>query len=112
MESTSHEPNNHWHLDKRVSVGHIVTTLLVISTFAVWLMRLDGQIQLLRQDFLDMRDHDVAHESHERTERDKLELRMDAQTKRIEGRLDGQYTEIIRRLEILDSRLAKHDTSK
>lgn len=98
-----------WHLDKRVSIGHIVTTVVVISTFAVWLMRLDGQLQLLRQDFLDMRDHDVKHELAERTEREKLELRADAQTKRVEGRLEAQYSEIIRRLEMLDARLQKHD---
>lgn len=40
------DEDNGWHLDKRVSVGHIVTTAVVIVSFVVWANTLDKRIAL------------------------------------------------------------------
>jgi len=40
-----HEKNNRWHLDKRVSVGHLITTIAVVGAAALWLLRLEGRIE-------------------------------------------------------------------
>jgi hypothetical protein len=44
-----------WHLDRRVSVGHIVTTILVAVSAAVWMMRLESHIlaQSARIDWIE-----------------------------------------------------------
>jgi hypothetical protein len=41
-----------WHLDRRVSVGHIVTTILVAVSAAVWMMRLESHVLLNEQAIL------------------------------------------------------------
>ena len=101
-----------WHLDKRVSVGHLATTLVVVATFVVWLMSMNGEIQLVKNevirnksDVADIRFADKRHEDAAKLEFVNMENRINAQTKRLEGRMEAQYNEIIRRLEVLDQRL-------
>lgn len=89
--------NGHWHLDKRISVGHIVTTVVVVATFAVWLMSIEGRVKLNEKELLDIRKEDAA-----------MELRLQAQAARLDARIDAQYAEIIRRLERLDHQLQRH----
>ena len=36
-----------WHLDKSVSVGHILTTVLMIGGFVVWMMSQSDRITKL-----------------------------------------------------------------
>ena len=36
--------NGRWHLDRRVSVGHIVTTLIMLGGFAVWMIALEHRL--------------------------------------------------------------------
>lgn len=38
-----------WHLDRRVSVGHIVTTLMVAVGVVVWMQRLEASALLNAQ---------------------------------------------------------------
>ncbi len=38
-----------WHLDRRVSVGHIVTTLAVAVSLVVWLNDIDKRISVLEE---------------------------------------------------------------
>jgi len=38
-----------WHLDRRVSVGHIVTTLAVAVGVMVWMQRLEASVMLNAQ---------------------------------------------------------------
>lgn len=35
-----------WHVDKRVSVGHIVTTLVVAVSLVVWMGRVESRTEL------------------------------------------------------------------
>jgi hypothetical protein len=89
--------NGHWHLDKRISVGHIVTTVVVVATFAVWLMSIEGRVKVNERELMDIRREDAA-----------MEIRLMAQAERLDARIDAQYAEIIRRLERLDQRLQQH----
>ncbi|MFT5439125.1 MAG: hypothetical protein ACI9MJ_000986 [Alphaproteobacteria bacterium] len=38
-----------WHLDKRVSVGHIVTTLAVAVSVVIWLNNIDKRISVVEE---------------------------------------------------------------
>ena len=38
-----------WHLDRRVSVGHIVTTVTVAVSLIVWLNNIDRRISVLEE---------------------------------------------------------------
>jgi len=37
------DDNNGWHLDKRVSVGHIVTTAIVAVSLVFWMSRIESR---------------------------------------------------------------------
>jgi len=45
-----------WHLDRRVSVGHIVTTLAVSAAAMVWMMRLESGVLLNDRAILAQRE--------------------------------------------------------
>jgi hypothetical protein len=83
------EQNNRWHLDKRVSVGHLITTVAMVAAVSLWLLRLEGRI-----DLVELRDAQL----FVRIERIDVERKV----------RDG---EIIRRLEGIQSTLAEHERS-
>lgn len=41
--------DNGFHLDKRVSLGHIVTTVVVAASAVVWMVRIEGKVDLNAQ---------------------------------------------------------------
>lgn len=75
-----------WHLDKRISLTHLFTTGTVVVAMVLWSARMEGRDNLIE----------------ERVERNT----QDIQT--LNGRVDDQYKEIIRRLESIDSKAARH----
>ena len=77
------EPYYGWHLDKRVSVGHIVSTVAVTAAVVFWMFRLEGRVAVNEVNISNL----AAVVAASRTER------------------QSQYTEIIRRLERIDDRL-------
>jgi len=79
--------NNKWHLDKRVSVGHIITTVTMMSAVALWLLRLEGRV-----DLVDLRDEQMSNRI-EQIDVDRV-------------RRDN---DIIRRLERIQDTLAEHE---
>jgi hypothetical protein len=81
------ERNNRWHLDKRVSVGHLITTVAMVTAAALWLLRLEGRINLTDNDVENM-EMRIEQMATDRTARDN---------------------EIIRRLERLQDTLAEHE---
>ncbi len=83
------ERNNKWHLDKRVSVGHLITTLAMVAAVSMWLLRLEGRI-----DLVDERDT-------------QLNLRIE----RIDKDRKARDDEIIRRLENIQYTLMDHERS-
>lgn len=38
---------SHWHLEKTVSVGHIITTLTVAGSVMMWALHMDTRVSLL-----------------------------------------------------------------
>ena len=72
-----------WHIDKRISVGHIITTLTVTGTIMLWMLQLESRVK-------------VAEVRLDQMEMTQTQNRVDRNT---------QYTEIIRRLERLDQKI-------
>lgn len=67
-----------WQIDKRISIGHLLTTLVVMVTVVVWMLRVEAQIAVVT-------------------------VRQDA----AEKSLDYRYAVISNQLETLDGRLEK-----
>ena len=75
-----------WHLDKRISISHIVTTLTVAVAIVIWLMRLESAVSLNSSGIVNNT----------------------IQIQRVEQAQSAQYSEILRRLERIDDRLNTH----
>ena len=41
------EDFKHWHLDKRLNIGHIVATILIVVTMLSWMNKIDTRITTL-----------------------------------------------------------------
>jgi len=43
------EPNRrvHWHLEKSISVGHIITTITIAGSVFLWAMKMDSRVSVL-----------------------------------------------------------------
>lgn len=83
-----------WHLDKRVSWGHIATTVAMIISVVIWSLQLHAraEVNALRIDQMEKNVERLRNE----TQAQYGVLRHDGQT---------QYSEIIRRLERLDQKI-------
>lgn len=75
-----------WQLDKRISIGHLLTTVTVIVTVVIWAGKIEGRIET----------NNIRVTANERA---ITELRTNNA---------AQYAEIIRRLERLDANNQKH----
>lgn len=49
FESEMPHQRRHWHLDKSVSVGHLITTLSLAAAVFMWAMKMETRISLLEQ---------------------------------------------------------------
>ena len=72
-----------WHLDKRVSLGHIVSTLTITGVVVIWMTTLDKRVTLSENNISHQQQLFEAHLQDHNT----------------------QYNEIIRRLERIDSKV-------
>ena len=84
-EKLPHE-RRHWHLDKSVSIGHIITTLAMVTSALVWAFGMDKRVAVLETE---LAHSQRADERIEREWRDAL-LRFDAALIRIESKLDNK----------------------
>jgi hypothetical protein len=75
-----------WHLDKRVSFGHLITTMTVVCAVIFWSSRIESRI--------------------ERNELRIAQAEMGLQELRVLG--GAQYQEIIRRLERIEMNSSAH----
>jgi hypothetical protein len=78
--------DGHWHLDKRVSVSHLFTTLTIIVAVVFWSAKLENKIDI----------------NAFQIEQNSIELR------ELNASVMTQYGEIIRRLERLDDKSTEH----
>lgn len=78
MDSADTE-SQHWSLDRRVTVGNLVTTLAVIVSVVVWSQKLEHRVAMVESTVEDMN------------------VRINTVTERT----DIQYTELLRRIDRL-----------
>jgi hypothetical protein len=82
MDQTQ-EHNGGWHLDKRISIGHIFTTLSVAFALMVWMNNLENRVRVSEIKII------AVEKAYEKDAADQ----------------SVQYIEIIRRLERLDQKI-------
>lgn len=70
-----------WHLDKRISLGHLITTASVTVALLTWMFNLENRVTV-NEVKIDSVQEDIREASAERA---------------------AQYAEIIRRLERIDN---------
>ena len=80
------ENNGAWHLDKRVSVGHLVTSAVVLIAVITWMQHLESRLDVtdISIAFNTAMISEVKSESANR-QRDIIE-----KLNRIEDKLDGK----------------------
>jgi len=83
MDQAQHQPLGGWHLDKRISIGHIFTTLSVAFALMVWMSSLENRVTVNEVKII------AVEKSYEKAVADQ----------------SIQYVEIIRRLERLDQKI-------
>lgn len=77
------EPNDGWHLDKRISISHIVATLVATGAILTWLFALQERVSV----------------TEVKTEQNTAGI------SKLENRIVSQYDEINRKLERIEDRL-------
>jgi hypothetical protein len=73
-----------WHLEKNISVGHIITTGLAIISLVTWLMTMDKRVAVLESDVSHLAVSDIHLESQMRDALSKIDNTLD----RIENKID------------------------
>ena len=76
-----------WHVDKRISIGHIFTTLSVALALMVWMTSLEQRVTVSEVKII------AVEKAYEKAVVDQ----------------GTQYVEIIRRLERLDQKIDTHN---
>lgn len=79
MANENMEDHKGWHLEKNVSIGHIITTVLAIISIVTWLTTMDKRIAILETNVSTITTN----------ERDSLS-RIDASLIRIETKMDDK----------------------
>ena len=78
--------NQMWHLEKTVSVGHIITTLTVAGSVLIWALHMDTRVSLLEAGQDNSKQADVRIENNlERTVN-----RIEGSLIRIEAKIDNK----------------------
>ena len=103
-EMIARERNGGWHLDKRISIAHILTTLMMAIALAAWVFALQSKVDVNTSGIAThVKVVDVMFAANQ------LQLDMfrqadkEAATERVR-----QYNDIIRRLERIEDGLRTH----
>jgi hypothetical protein len=75
-----------WQVDKRISIGHMLSIASVLAVMAAWWFQIEGRIERAENRISVIEQHLV-----------------EAQT-----RQSAQNADIIRRLEVIDERIVEH----
>ena len=86
IERDSHFDSSNWHLDKRINIGHVLTTLALAVSVVVWMLRMESRVEVNATQ--------IANNT----------LSID----RVEHSVDAGYREIIRRLERIEQHNIEH----
>ena len=52
------EDRNPWHLDRSISIGHILTTATVACSMVVWFMNMDSRVTVLEREIVHAQQSD------------------------------------------------------
>jgi len=76
----------HWHLERSVSIGHIITTLAVASSIMVWAMKMDTRVSVIEAEYAHTKENAA------RIEKDWREGLKDVKEVliRIEGKIENK----------------------
>lgn len=80
------DTNNSWHLEKTVSVGHIITTLTVAGSVLIWALHMDTRVSLLELS----RDVGQANDARIETQVKEGLIEIKGTLIRIETKIDGK----------------------
>lgn len=86
-----------WQIDKRISYGHLLTTLTVLISVFIWSMRLETRVLLSEQMIIS------SEKRHEQTTA-IFEKRMAF----METAIEEHQKELLRKIEKVDERMASH----
>ena len=51
------QPKEHWHLDKRVNVGHLLTTIIIAGSMFIWASNMESRIATISADVENLKDN-------------------------------------------------------
>ena len=86
------EPASHgWHLDKRVNVGHILTTVLLAAGFFAWASMLESRIAISETEIAALKEHSIRSEQRIIERMDRANARIEGRMGRIEAKLDRHF---------------------
>ena len=86
------ENGNEWHLDRRVSVGHLVTTFTVLVAMVLWGARLETRIVLIEQAAARQARIDARQDAE--TQRTREEIR--EELKSLNGKIDRYFEHFLK----------------
>jgi len=56
IQTALQREDKRWHLDRRVSVGHLATTIALIISFMWWASQMDGRISRNTSDIVHLKE--------------------------------------------------------
>lgn len=86
-----------WHLDKRISVAHLLTTVMMAVALGAWMWALSERVTLNKQAI-------ITHEAVVEVEIEAINAR-DRELMEMNNR---HYQEILRRLERIEDGVSRH----
>ena len=71
------DEKEHWHLDKKLNVGHLLTTLSLAGALIVWGMNMESRINVHQSEIESIKEH--SKESNDRliSAIDKIDNKLD-----------------------------------
>lgn len=82
------EKSKHFHLDRSISIGHIITTIVAVGTFFAWALKQESRMTALEQ-------HAIQSASNDKQQKDEISAQTAALARRldrIEDKLDRVIT--------------------
>lgn len=89
------DTRRHWHLEKSVSVGHILTTLVLLMTLAGGYTTISERIAVLESQQASFNERTISMLENQR----HTDARQDADIVEIKRQIREDYREILQRLD-------------
>jgi len=86
------EDTRHWHLDKRLNIGHITATALIVITMFSWMNKIDTRITTLESSQLAVQQLEELRQNYN----DRIHASVASDLKSINIKMDKILEEIRR----------------